>query len=292
LNSHVGPSVSSPPIELRSNVVVNMQQQSGITIISGTTPSVAQSPTKQIPPPLQLVGSPSPAAPTPTNVVLIRPAPVLSPTSRSAPGGGFFIHTGTSSAAAPAAAVNGPSSVQSGQVASTVVIQTRPVAQSAPDSGGRGPVVVVPQDVRTTFSIVSSAPAQQPSPPAARPATTGAAQDWPVAPARATIEPVEIPHETITTLVKTSEALKTSTADVAVSIIRAPTVSKPERKGPPPPTASELLASADVFWVCGFALAVMAIAFVAMANEEEIPITYILSGVILASLGAFVKLRL
>lgn len=57
-------------------------------------------------------------------------------------------------------------------------------------------------------------------------------------------------------------------------------------------TPRELLATAEPMWVCGFALAVMAVAFVAMANEGEIPISYILSGVVFASLAAFAKLRL
>lgn len=76
------------------------------------------------------------------------------------------------------------------------------------------------------------------------------------------------------------------------SVIRPPASKAVVSKGPPPPTVGELLAKADPLWVSGFALAVQAVAFAAMACEGELPLSYVLTAVSVASLAAFVKLKL
>jgi len=57
-------------------------------------------------------------------------------------------------------------------------------------------------------------------------------------------------------------------------------------------TPGELLSKADPLWVCGFILAVVAVAFTTMAFEDEVSTTWLLLFVSAASVGAFVKLQL
>jgi hypothetical protein len=284
-----GSSVGSTPVgQSRATTVILQASSSGS--------SSGQSPTKPIPAPLQLsspgpVAAAQPVAATPSNVVLIRPAPVFSPTSRSAPGGGFFIHTGTVS--------NGPSPVVPSTAqqptaaagSSTVTIQPPQLQQKqvgvVSQQNAAAPVPAVSSEaapaVRSSFSIVSAAAPQPPKPPA---------------PPQAVVTAPLLPHEHITTLVKTADVTRfdvdivDALATPPAAVIRPPSAKSVAKKGPPPMTPCELLSKADPMWVCGFALAVMAIAFAAMANEGEIPLTYILSGVVFTSLAAFVKLRL
>jgi hypothetical protein len=164
-----------------------------------------------------------------------------------------------------------------------VVLQQNPVVVAAPPAA---PSSQSP-GARSSFNIVPSSAAPAQTAPSAAPAP--AAQD-----PQAVVTAPLLPHEHITTLVKTADVPRpvADVVDAPPAVIRAPSAKSVEKKGPPPMTPRELLAMAEPMWVCGFALAVMAVAFVAMANEGEIPISYILSGVVFASLAAFVKLRL
>ena len=57
-------------------------------------------------------------------------------------------------------------------------------------------------------------------------------------------------------------------------------------------TPGELLSKADLLWICGFILAVVAVAFATMVFEDEVPMTWLLLFVSAASVGVFVKLQL
>jgi len=57
-------------------------------------------------------------------------------------------------------------------------------------------------------------------------------------------------------------------------------------------TPGELLSKADLLWICGFILAVVAVAFATMVFEDEVPTTWLLLFVSAASVGVFVKLQL
>lgn len=66
----------------------------------------------------------------------------------------------------------------------------------------------------------------------------------------------------------------------------------PATAGKPRLTLGELLSKADPLWVCGFILAVVAVAFATMAFEDGVSTTWLLLFVSAASIGAFVKLQL
>ena len=66
----------------------------------------------------------------------------------------------------------------------------------------------------------------------------------------------------------------------------------PAATSKPKLTTGDLLSKADPLWVCGFILAVVAVAFATMAFEDEVSMTWLLLFVSVTSVGAFVKLQL
>lgn len=170
-----------------------------------------------------------------------------------APGGGIVIRSATG-APVPQPSYNGPAVGQ----APPSVVQPQPVAitpSPAPQVGGVSPASGV---VRVGPTAPSPQVYSQPQP-----------------------APMSLNQPTATAARPTT----------AVDQTRSPATA-PATTGKPRLTPGELLSKADPVWVCGFILAVVAVAFATMVFEDEVSTTWLLLFVSAASVGAFVKLQL
>ena len=161
-----------------------------------------------------------------------------------------------------------------------------------------------------TIRSATSAPQQSPAgsyngPAAVGPSSVVQPRPISITPSPASVSPVTVSSGVVrlgaggSTSPQTSYAppqpgLETTTQPIAVTARSVTRVDRPAATPPAKPrlTADELLSKADPLWVCGFILAVVAVAFATMVFEDEVPTTWLLLFVSVASVGAFVKLQL
>lgn len=205
------------------------------------------------------------------------PPPPAQPASAAAvtPVGGITIRSAAGASSSPPQqqqqpSYNGPAVGQP----PPAVVQPQPVAitpSPAPQAGGGGvsPVAMSSGVVRVSAgSTAASAQTHHYGPP--QPSSVVQTPNQPFA---AAVRPVEPAEDT------RSQGPSPAAAAAAAA-------------GKPRLTPGEMVSKADPLWVCGFILAVVAVAFATMAFEEEVSMVWLLLFVSVASVGAFVKLQL
>ena len=207
--------------------------------------------------------------------------------------GGVLIMPAGSAVGSPSAAPPQPAAAASVSPAGIVIRSTTGASPPQPSYNGPAigqapPSVVQPQPVGITPSPVPQVGGVSPvtmasgvirvGPPAASPQAYGPSQ-----PASVMVnQPTAVAARPATSVQQTPASARSQGAAAAV----------PTTAGKPRLTPGELVSKADPLWVCGFILAVVAVAFATMAFEDEISTTWLLLFVSAASVGAFVKLQL
>ena len=205
------------------------------------------------------------------------PPPPAQPASAAAvtPVGGITIRSAAGASSSPPQqqqqpSYNGPAVGQP----PPAVVQPQPVAitpSPAPQAGGGGgvsPVAMSSGVVRVgAGSTAASAQTHHYGPP--QPSSVVQTPSQPFAAAARPVEPAADTR---------SQGPSPAAAAAAA--------------GKPRLTPGEMVSKADPLWVCGFILAVVAVAFATMAFEEEVSMVWLLLFVSVASVGAFVKLQL
>lgn len=100
----------------------------------------------------------------------------------------------------------------------------------------------------------------------------------------ATVSPVVPPNSTYT--------ISSTTTEQKSSIIHPHLARQQQQQQPAAMTWADLSDRFDLVTVCGFAIVVLGVAFGSILTEEDVPFWWLLAGVSLASVGAFIRLQL